>query len=143
MDQDDVVEEGALAIVQRFVGCFVAADLEGALSLLDDDVVVHECESVPYPGDYRGKAAFTELASEVRATWRFRGMPSIRFFGADGGAVAVIENPAIARATGIPVDLRFTEVYTVRRGLITSIEMFYWDTAAMAAAVSESPTSAD
>jgi ketosteroid isomerase-like protein len=119
---------GALAVVQEFIGRFVRRDVDAALELLHDDIVVHECGSVPYAGDHHGKDAFVALAGEVRRVWDFRGMPTVRFFSADDGAVAVIRNAAVSRATGRPIDLRFAEVYTVRDGRISEIDMFYWDT---------------
>ncbi|MGE3622104.1 MAG: nuclear transport factor 2 family protein [Acidimicrobiia bacterium] len=129
----EAVSGSALDVVRAFVERFVRREVDAALELLHEDVVVHECDSVPYAGDHQGKAAFVALAVAVRDVWEFKGRPSVRFFEAPDGAVAVIRNAAASRATGRSIDLRFTEVYTVRDGRIAEIEMFYWDTAEMAA----------
>lgn len=56
-------------VIRRFEDSFAAGDIDGVLATLADDVVVHECDSVPYPGDHRGKDAFLGLLETFVATW--------------------------------------------------------------------------
>lgn len=120
-----------LDVVKEFVRRFVAQDVDGALELLHDDIVVEENDHLPYPGDHVGKEAFVRLATQLRATWDFRGRPDLRFVGDADRAVVLVENAAVARATGRPITIRMAEVYTVTDGRIARVEMFYWDTVAV------------
>src|SRR6476660_9921632 len=103
-------------VVRRFEDAFARGDIEGVLATLADDVVVHECDSVPYPGDYRGKDGFTQLLQDFVATWELVGghgvvqnLPA----GEDRGLV-LARADVVAKATSKQLELRIAEVYTIR-----------------------------
>lgn len=125
-------------VIRRFEDAFARGEIEGVLATLADDVVVHECDSVPYPGDHRGKDAFLALLETFVATWELEGGGLVvdEILPAGPEKVLVLSRAeVIAKATGRPLELRIAEVYTVRDGRIADIAVHYWDTHAMVEAV--------
>jgi ketosteroid isomerase-like protein len=126
-----------VAVIRRFEDAFASGDIDGVLASLADDIIVHECDSVPYPGDYHGKDGFVELLEAFMATWELDGgleVEQILPAGEDRVLVLARANVA-AKATGRPLELRIAELYTVRDGRIADIVVHYWDTHAMVEAV--------
>lgn len=113
------------------------AGIEKALSFLSPDVEVIEAESLPYAGVYRGHDGFRELARTMKAIWEFLPGKSFEFVGSGNRVVVLTLGRAVARATGREVEWRLSEVCTLADGLITEVRPFYWDTAAISAAVSD------
>lgn len=131
------MSEPNVSLVQEFLGKFLAGDLEAGLDHLAPDVVSHEPENVPYPGDHRGHEGIRELANRFDAVWEVQ---------KDGGSLevlpvglarvlALMETNVKARSTGKRLRLKLAELYTVRDGTITDIRVFNWDTAAIMAAL--------
>src|SRR4051812_5937664 len=120
-------------VIRRFEDAFAAGDIAGVLDCLDDDIVVHECESVPYPGDHRGKDAFLKLLESFVATWDLQGGLVVDEILPAGDEKVLVRSRAevVAKATRKPLELRIAEVYTVRDGKIAEILVHYWDTHAM------------
>lgn len=126
------MSEQHVALIQRFEDSFVAGDLEDVLSILAEDVTVHEPANVPYPGDHHGKGAFLDLAKAFGAVWDIQGDLGLDIMPAGEHRVLVlVEFDAIARPTGQPITIRIAEIYTITAGLISDIVVHYWDTAAM------------
>ena len=119
-------------VVQEFEDAFVRGDMEHVLSLLAPDIVVHEAPSVPYPGDHRGHEGFLRLADAFNSVWEIVSELELTFLdGGDGQVAAVVAYDAVARATGVRLRQRMVEVYTVRDGRITDLDVYYRDTAAI------------
>lgn len=125
-----------VAVVEGFLGRFLAGDLASALPSLAEDFVSHEPESLPYAGDHHGHDGFTKLAAAFGETWEITGPGSLEVLPAgDDRVLGLMELDVVARSTGAPVHLKFAELYTVRDGKITDVCVYSWDTAAMNAAL--------
>jgi uncharacterized protein len=127
-----VPDSSAASVVEEFVRRLSSGDMDGACELLADEITVHECESVPYPGDHVGRDEFFRLREGFFASWVPRGKMEIRL--RDAGpeyAVALVRIPVTARATGREFELRQAESYTVRDGRIVDLELYYFDTKKM------------
>ncbi len=123
------------ALVQRFEDNLVAGEMGKVLDTLHDDVVIHENDHVPYPGDHHGKDGFVRLAEAFYETWDFRSEFEIEVLPAGEDRVLVLANAKVsARNTGKKLDLQIAEIHKVEDGKITEISVFYWDSAAMAEA---------
>lgn len=121
----------AASIVQEFENRFVAGDLDGVLELLTDDITVHECQSVPYPGDHVGKPAFVQLAAAFGDSWDLKDI-SFRFIDAGPDqCVVLVTMDCIAKVTNQPLIIKIAEAYRMRDGRIADIEVYYFDTHAM------------
>jgi uncharacterized protein len=120
-------------LLRSFEDRFVAGDLDYVLSILDDDIVVHECEHVPYPGDHRGKDGFMKLAEAFNACWDLQTELDLEILPAgDDKVLVLVKFDAIAKQTGKPIAMRIAEIYTIKDGKLADIIVHYWDTAAMA-----------
>ncbi len=122
-------------LLQSFEDEFVAGNIDYVLSILDDDIVVHECDHVPYPGDHRGKDGFLKLAEAFNECWDIQSDLSLDIMPAgDDRVLVMVRFDAIAKHTGKPIELRIAELYTIKQGKLADIVVHYWDTAAMAEA---------
>lgn len=123
------------ALIERFENSYLAGDIDDVMTILSDDIVVHEPTSVPYAGDHRGKQAFLGLQQQFVGVWDLPDGVELEILPAgDDRVLVLVDGTAIARATGEGYRLRIAEVYTVTDGRIASIEVFYFDTKLLAAA---------
>jgi ketosteroid isomerase-like protein len=130
--EEAAVSAANVALIQRFQDSFVAGDMDDVLSLLTDDIVVHEAPSVPYPGDHCGKDAFIKLANAFLEVWDLQSDLELDIMPAgDDRALALVGFDVTAKPTGKPLRLRTAEIYTIREGEIADLIVHYWDTAAM------------
>jgi ketosteroid isomerase-like protein len=121
-----------VALIQRFQDSFVAGDMDDVLSLLADDVVVHEAPSLPYPGDHRGKDGFLKLAATFLEVWEFSSPLDLEILPAgEDRVLALVRFDVRAKPTGTSLTLRTAEIYTIRDGKIADLIVHYWDTAAI------------
>jgi uncharacterized protein len=119
------------AVVREFLQCFLKDDIDGALSLLTDDFVLHECDSVPYGGDHVGKDAFLAMRKTFREVWEAHSDTDDDHVYIDGGngiVACVATTPLTARASGQRFHMRAAEIFTIRDEKIADLEVFYWDT---------------
>jgi uncharacterized protein len=122
-------------VVQRFEDAFVRGDMEEVLSLVAEDIVVHEAPSLPYPGDHRGHDGFLALADAFNRVWEITSPLDLTLLDAgDSRVVALVRFDVVVRATGKPLTLELAEIYTVHDGRIADLDIYYRDTAAIAAA---------
>jgi ketosteroid isomerase-like protein len=129
-----VMSEENVAVVEQFEHAFVRGDMEEVLSLLADDIVVHEAASLPYGGDHRGHDGFLRLADAFNRVWEMTSPLDLTFLDAGERVVVLVRYDVVARATGRPLTLDHVEIYTVRDGKIADLDIYYRDTAAIAAA---------
>jgi ketosteroid isomerase-like protein len=116
-------------LIRSFEDRFVAGDLDYVLSILTDDVTVHECASVPYPGDHRGKDAFLKLAEAFGSVWDIQAPLDLEIHPAGDEKVLVLVGlDVIAKPSGKPLRLKIAEIYTIRDGKIADVVVHYWDT---------------
>jgi hypothetical protein len=126
---EDAVRRLFLAVERR--------DLAGVLAAYAPDVVIHEAESLPYGGRYRGLAGAEQHAYAYEDAWAPLQPPGVRKLDAEvlaaGDGVVVIwrqrgEHPL----TGATFDAPAVSVYRMRGGLIAHSRMFQHDAAAVA-----------
>jgi hypothetical protein len=129
------MSEQNVALVRSFQDSFSKGDIDYVLSILADDIVVHEAPNVPYPGDHRGKDGFRQLAAAFGQVWDRKQLVELDVMPAGPDrAVLVARSDVVAKHTGTPLALRVAEIYTIRDGKIAEILVHYWDTAEMVAA---------
>jgi ketosteroid isomerase-like protein len=134
----------ALVVLQKFYAAEAAyiaaggigkASFDGIAECLDPEVVMYQAPGLPYGGTWRGPRGIEEFMAAMSEAWR-----SLEFFEqrfvVDGDAVVVLNRGRLqARATGRVLDTSVRQLITVKDGLIAEIHPFYWDTAAVAAAL--------
>jgi uncharacterized protein len=141
-----VATSDARATVDRFMQALMAERFDEARGLLlHDDFVVHEAGGVPYSGEYRGPQGFFELFAKMNEDLELAPDPAVQYLLADLLADDTADLPIddtvairyrlkfTARASGRSVEMSLVEIYTVRAGLITELDVYYKDPSAVAA----------
>jgi len=126
---------GTHAVVNRFYDAALSNDLDAISTILHPDVVVHEAPSLPYGGTHTGRvnvlALLTTLFSGIDLDTVIR--TDVLVNGAR--AASLLEVPFAFADPAFPQRMPVIETFVVEDGLITEIRPFYFDTAAIAAAM--------
>jgi ketosteroid isomerase-like protein len=114
----------------------LAGDMARLLTLFDHErLELHEPESLPYGGIYRGVNGFTQAMSRLGKCWSKVGFKDFAFAAAaeDGGEtmIASFSMTATARSTGKTATFPVLEVVHFANAKIVMIKPFYWDTHAL------------
>jgi ketosteroid isomerase-like protein len=100
------------------------------VALLDDDIVFSEAESLPFGGEYRGKDGFVRLLHAVSRDFRIDLDEPV--IGDAGAFVAVrVLGRVTSRATKRGMDMQVVDLYELRDGRITRVDVFYKDPQAL------------
>jgi uncharacterized protein len=95
---------------------FNAGDLEGALAMMDDDIVWHQAQGLPHGGTYHGLPAVrAAIFDPLDEQWwdDFRADPDE--IEGTGDTVSVIGRyTARAKQTGKPLDVPFCHIWRFR-----------------------------
>ncbi|MER7397710.1 nuclear transport factor 2 family protein [Streptomyces sp. NPDC000151] len=100
------------------------------------DVVLHQADSLPYGGTWRGHDGMARFFVAMSRAWAAFDMVEQEFLdtGESGTAVVLTQVRATARATGRELVFPILQTLRVEAGRIAEVRPFYWDTAAVAAA---------
>ncbi len=101
-------------------------------------VVLHQAESLPYGGPWRGHDGMERFFRAMSATWEVFDLLAQRFLATGETAVVHTEIRARARATGREINFPILQTIGFTDGRIAEVRPFYWDTTAVAAACDES-----
>jgi uncharacterized protein len=124
--------EHNVEVVERFEDAFVRGDMDEVLSLVAEDIVVHEAPSLPYPGEHRGHDGFLKLVNAFNRVWEITSPLDLTFLDAgESRVVVLVAFDVVARATSRPLRLELAEIYAVRDGKIADLDIYYRDTAAI------------
>jgi ketosteroid isomerase-like protein len=126
----------ARATVETFVEAFGEGRLDDALGLLHEEFVVHAAGSVPYSGDYQGVEGFRNLIAKMLPLLELAPSPEMGYLVDGDNVVLYYRLTFTARASGKSVEMPVTEVFTVRNGLITDLDVFYKNPSAVTALMS-------
>jgi ketosteroid isomerase-like protein len=112
-------------IVRRVYEVWNAGNLDALREMYDPDVIVRGVEDWPEPGPYVGREAVMRQWKQVRETWDADAFTPTSDFIDVGDRVAVRQ---IWRGTGRgpQVDVEQTHVFTVHKGRIIALDLF-WD----------------
>jgi ketosteroid isomerase-like protein len=113
------------------------ASFEPLAPYFASDVVLHQAAALPYGGTWRGHDGMEQFFLAMTQAWELFDMVDQEFLATDGPAVVLTQVHARARATGRTLDFPILQIVEARRGRITEIRPFYWDTAAIADACAE------
>jgi ketosteroid isomerase-like protein len=138
------VAAAAKDVVTEMFAAMGGGDLERMKRTIHPDVVVHEAESIPlYPGMYHGKTAFfDQVIGPMVANYDIT-LNDIEIIPStsDNRAVGRIDATFTSRATNRSLRIRIVEIYDLTDGLISNIDVYYKDTAAMRETFPEAITS--
>lgn len=113
--------------VQRFVRALRAGDYQTCYSLFDRDAVIDEAKNLPFGGVHRGPDVFRGLARSLAKLFTIElGEPMIQAAGPR--VILTYEVTLTSRATDRCATMPVVDLFTVRDGLITHLDVFYKDT---------------
>ena len=117
--------------IKQMYEAAIKNDMPRALNALDENLVIHEQESLPYGGRYEGHAGFQKLFQNLAAHWDdFKFVPK-EYLDAGETVVAVVQLTGKAKQTGSPLDMTMYELWRMREGLAVECHSIVWDTAKM------------
>ncbi len=119
-------------VVRRVWETWERGDLTGWLDLISDDLVT--CRVGLDNATFHGKEGFLEQASEWIEGFAEWSVAAEEFL--DAGDQVVVRNQQTARgdASGVPIEMGFWFVHTVRQGKIVRVDMFVNEREALKAA---------
>ncbi len=117
--------------LNSFFGLVTAGEMASALELIHPHCVLNEAAGLPYAGDYIGGTGFLNLWTVIAEDFDLT-VNSAQVH--DAGEVVVAEMQASLRSkeTGRNLDTKIVELYRFTDGQISSIDVFYKDTKAVA-----------
>lgn len=121
----------AEAVVLGLIDAMSAGDIDGMLSRMAPDVVVMEPESLPYGGEHHGIEAFCKNVLEVMVAKVEMGAANHKLLSSGDTVAVSMLSSATSRRTGEVLYMPFMELYTVKDGLITRIDVYPKDTKKM------------
>ena len=111
---------------------------DAVASFMAEDFVIHEPESLPYGGEWRGRDALQRLFTQVMGYWESPEVEWIDLFGNDSHVVALLRFGMTAPGTGKRVVQRVAEVTSFNdAGLMSEMHIHYFDTAELVAALGD------
>ena len=132
-----------VARLQEFFDLVSRGEMASAMKYMNSGCVTSEADGLPYGGDYIGGDGFLGLFAAIAKDFDMT-VNSSAITDTDGDAV-LAEMTATLRAkrSGRSLDTRIMELYTFNDGLLTSIDVFYKDTKAVAELLADEPTGVD
>ncbi|MFE9975648.1 nuclear transport factor 2 family protein [Streptomyces hirsutus] len=125
-------------VLLRFQSNLSTGNFEGAEAFLHEDFFVKEVECFPYRGVYKGAEGWWKLTSVVNSYWNFHTIELVRSFSAPSGpssdeeTVCLMVNiKSLCRRNRMELDMKIVEIWTVKDGLLLSVEPYFWDTSEM------------
>jgi ketosteroid isomerase-like protein len=122
------------AVVDAWYEAALAGDLSGITALLSPDVVIHEPDSLPYGGEHVGREAALSLLGMLFAGVDRDAVVIEHIVCNDVAAAAMLQVPFKA-PDGTNTTVLVCETFEIRGGLITRVRPYYFDTAALLAAM--------
>jgi ketosteroid isomerase-like protein len=124
----------------RYSASASAADRSALLSTVHHDIVLHQPQSLPYGGEWRGREAFGQWLDAFVRTWADIS-PTDPVFHTCGDDVLVstVTMRARARDTGAVIAMPMCQVIRFSDNLPIDWRNFAWDTASMLDALRIAP----
>jgi ketosteroid isomerase-like protein len=127
-DREIMSSENVKVVSDIYDGFILRGSIDTLFASLHPDVVVHEARSLPFGGTFHGIEGVKDLFGQMFATWDDLRIAVEKVIdGGDELVVAILRLTGRAKATGTPVDMQMTELWTLRDGKVIALKPFYWD----------------
>lgn len=128
-----VSSQAPVDVIRDMYAAFEAVDVEAALALLDDAIVIEQDPALPWGGRFEGKSGALDFFAGLVGTIDSK-VTQLALYGAADQVVQYGRTVGTVKATGTPFDVAECHVWTVRDGLAVHAS-FIIDSAAMLAAL--------
>lgn len=110
-------------------------DFSSIARTLDPECVMHQPNSLPYAGEWRGHDGFEQWMTAFGETWSSLSVENPVFFPS-GPDHIFVRSTVVARSkrTGTEITWPLLQMVTIRNDRILEIQPFYWDTVPVSAA---------
>jgi len=110
------MSDDRVTAVRETYAAFARGDLDGALALMDEDIVWHQAQGLPHGGTYHGLAAVRAnvFAPIEESWWEGFGATPEAAFGCGEHVLVLGRYTAKAKATGRPLDVPFAHFWEFR-----------------------------
>lgn len=114
---------------QKIYAAMFKGDMETVKRFVAADILVHEAESLPYGGTYRGPAGVDRLARLIYSTWEDMDTQLIEITAGGDYAVALMHFSAKGKKTGKSFSFPIAEAWRFNaEGKAIEWCPFYFDT---------------
>ena len=120
-----------IGVVEGFLKAFQAGDIEAAFGLLHPEIVIHEGDGLPYPGEFVGHEGLQKLLGQMFENLEMR-LDSFELLDAGECAVAKLRMIFTSRKSGRELPMPGVELYYTKDGLVSKIDVYYKDTKGVA-----------
>jgi ketosteroid isomerase-like protein len=120
------------AVIAQMFEAFYAGDMARLEQFIDPEIRVWQSAGLPYSGVYEGIAGFLEMAQKVYAHAEVDNRLS-RMLDSGDETVVFMDLKFTDRASGRTAESPNVEWYTFKDGRVVSIDVYYKDSAAVAA----------
>ncbi|MEE4316569.1 MAG: nuclear transport factor 2 family protein [Erythrobacter sp.] len=110
-----------------------ARDWDRVASLLHPDFVLHEANSLPFAGEWRGRDALQRCAAAMYGTWQEAKVDIHDITGGDTWAVVVLSLTMHPKDGSAPFRQTVCEAGSFEDGLLKELRIHYFDAAEVAA----------
>ena len=127
------MSQASVGVVQAMLDHAVNARWDQLHSVLAEDFVIIEPDSLPYGGSYHGVDGYSALMKKIGAHFELTFEPEGLHAVGDNMVMLRMNVTFAARSTGRRVRIPVVELFTMRAGRIARSEVFLFDTAALLA----------
>lgn len=122
------------ALIREFTEAFNRRDVDYMTSQLDPDVELHEWPTAPGAGSYRGREGVRSALDSWFEAWAWMQVEVVDVVEVGERVMVTLHQRAKGKGSEVEVEIDSFNVYTVRDGKVTRIELFTEREPALAAA---------
>jgi len=123
-------QTGNAAVVESIVAAMQAGDIEGILARFHPEIEIHEADSLPFGGVFRGHAGFQDLLRRLLGPAELS-IDTATIREADDAVFILMDVSLTSRSTGRTLKTQVLEMERFQDGLVRRIDVFYKDTQAV------------
>jgi ketosteroid isomerase-like protein len=123
-----------VALIREFTEAFNRHDIDYMLSQVDPEVELHEWPAAPGAGTYRGHDGVRKAFDSWFEVWAWMHVEIVDVVEAEDTVMVTLRQRAKGKGSEVEVEIESFNVYTVRDGKLTRLELFTEREPALAAA---------
>lgn len=122
-------------VIQDFYAALGRGELNAAFAHLDPEFELHQAESLPYGGVFRGHTGVTKFFEVFRQTWANFESVDVEYFAAGDNVIVYSRIRGRAKQNDNELEMPMIQVFRMRSGKAITAHPFYWDTARLLEAI--------